>query len=526
MLLPKDLDLPKKFTKWRPNQYEAIVSIKDSKNFAYLLDAPTGVGKSLIGIAAHKMLKKRTIYITRTKQLQDQLLNDFPEIVKTVKGRENYPCARALKGLGVTAAECTNTKSNPCELKDVCEYYIAKAEALASPIVVLNSSYYLTEVNGPAYFDGAELLIIDEVDSIEGDLMSYIQFEISSKQLERFGIAPPLKPDKLQFWANWLTDTKPALNARISSLRKVLEETDIKYWTPKELGMAKTGTRLERLRDKVNFLNNEFNEENWIFGYKTEKGEWQCSFKPIMVDRYSERFLWKHCRNVLGMSATIFTPKTVARNIGLEDYEYSSLTSPFPVENRRIYYCPTANLTKRTMNEELPKLLEGVINIINKYPSNKILIHTVSYKVRDYLLENLPKGRITIHSREDRTDKLNEFKDSLEPLVMLSPSFDRGVNLPHDECRVIVICKIPYLDLGDAQIKKRVLLPGGWEWYAVKAAQTLVQMSGRAVRSSTDHCDTYILDKQFGRFSVRMMNVLPNWWLNAVAREENLLNAK
>ena len=520
MLLPKDLELPKKFPDWRPNQYEAIEAIANSNNFAYLLDAPTGVGKSLIGIATHKMTKKRTIYITRTKQLQDQLLNDFPEIVKTVKGRENYPCSKALKGLSITAAECTNTKSNPCELKGVCEYYSAKAEALASPIVVLNSSYYLTEVNGPAYFDGAELLIIDEVDSIEGDLMGYIQLEINEGQLKRLGIDPPLKPNELQSWAEWLTDTKPALNARISSLRKVLEETDIRYWTPKELGMAKTLTRLERLRDKVNFLNNEFNEVNWIFGYKEEKGEWQCSFKPIMVDRYSERFLWKHCRSVLGMSATILVPETVARDIGLEDYEYSSLTSPFPVENRRIYYCPVANLTKRTMNEELPKLLLGVNNILNKYPEDKILIHTVSYKIRDYLLENLPKERIVTHSREDRADKLTEFKESSRPLVMLSPSFDRGVNLPNDECRVIIICKIPYLDLGDAQTQKRVKLIGGWQWYSVKAAQALVQMSGRGVRSDKDYCDTYILDKQFGRFVMRMKDVLPAWWLNAVTRQD------
>ncbi len=521
MPTPQSLGLPEKFTEWRPNQYEAIEAVVNSRLFAYLLDAPTGVGKSLIAIAVHKLTRKQTIYITRTKQLQDQLLNDFPEIVKTVKGRENYACAKVPKDFpSFTAAECTDTEKNPCELKGSCEYRIAKAEALASPIVVLNSSYYLTEVNGPAYFDGAELLIIDEVDSIEGDLMSYIQFEVNGKQLERFGIDPPLKPNDLQSWAEWLTDIKPILNARITSLRSTLEETDIKYYTPKELGMAKTVTRLERLRDKVNFLNREVNAANWIFGYKEEKEQWYCSFKPIMVDRYSSRFLWEHCRSVLGMSATIFMPNIVARNIGLDDYEYSSLSSPFPVENRRIYYCPTANLTKKTMDVELPKLLEGVLAILNKYPEDKILIHTVSYKIRDYLLNNLPKGRIMTHSREDRATKLEELKESPEPLVMLSPSFDRGVDLPNDECRVIIICKVPFPDLGDPQIEKRVKLPGGWQWYSVKVAQTLVQMSGRGVRSDKDYCSTYILDKQFGRFVMRMRNTLPKWWLNAVVRKE------
>ena len=522
-MLPRDLGLPEKFQDWRINQYGVIRAIVTSKHFAYLLDAPTGVGKSLIGIAAHKMSKKQTIYITRTKQLQDQILNEFPETVKTVKGRENYACAKRPEDFpSFTAAECSDTEKNPCLLKDRCEYRIAKREALASPIVVLNSSYYLTEVNGPAYFDGAELLIIDEVDSIEADLMGYIQFEVNGKQLERFNIAPPKEPNELQSWAEWLTDTKPVINARITSLRNILEETDVKYWTPKELGMAKTLTRLERLRDKVNFLNNEFNATNWIFGYKEKEKDWYCSFKPIMVDKYSSRFLWEHCRSVLGMSATIFTPRVVANNIGLEDWEYLSLSSPFPVENRQIYYCSIANLTKKTMDGELPKLLQGVSNILDKYPEDKTLIHTVSYKIRDYLLENLRNGRIMTHSKEDRADKLMEFKQSLEPLVMLSPSFDRGVNLPNEECRVIIICKVPFPDLGDAQIEKRVKLRGGWQWYSVKAAQTLVQMSGRAVRSDEDYCSTYILDKQFGTFVKRVRYALPKWWLDAVVVKSNL----
>ena len=524
MLTPQSFGLPSRFQSWRPNQYEVIEMIANSDSYAYLLDAPAGIGKSLIGVAVHKRTKKQTVYITRTKQLQDQILAQFPGIVKTVKGRENYPCAKALKDFpSFSAAECTDTEKNPCELKDSCEYRIAKREALNSPIVVLNGSYYLTEVNGPGKFDGAKLLIIDEVDSIEADLMSYIQFEVNSNQLKRLSIDPPETPSNLASCLNWLADTKPVLNSRISSLGNLLEETDVRYWTPKELEMAKTVTRLKRLRDKVNFLNREVDEDNWIFGYREEKEQWYCSFKPILVDRYSERFLWSHCRSVLGMSATIFVPKILANNIGLENYEYSSLSSPFPVENRRIYYCPLANLTKKTMDAELPKLLQGINSILNKYPGDKILIHTVSYKIRDYLLENLSNGRIMTHSREDRADKLIQFKESIEPLVMISPSFDRGVDLPHNECRVIIICKVPFPDLGDPQIEKRVKLPGGWQWYGVKAAQTLVQMSGRGVRSDRDYCDTYILDRQFGRFAVRMRKVLPDWWLNAVAREENLL---
>ena len=69
---------------------------------------------------------------------------------------------------------------------------------------------------------------------------------------------------------------------------------------------------------------------------------------------------------------------------------------------------------------------------------------------------------------------------------------------------------------------------GGQKWYVLKAAQTLVQMSGRAVRSKDDYCDTYILDRQFGRLFSQMKQmkiatgdpILPEWWSAAVVRKE------
>lgn len=121
------------------------------------------------------------------------------------------------------------------------------------------------------------------------------------------------------------------------------------------------------------------------------------------------------------------------------------------------------------------------------------------------------------HESGDREEALESFKASRRPLVMLSPSFDRGVDLPEaDNCGAVMICKMPYLSLGDPQIKAKVDLPGGWTWYALKACQTLVQMTGRSVRSPRQRCDTYIYDAQFARLRSRMGEVLPAWWQAAI----------
>jgi hypothetical protein len=103
-------------------------------------------------------------------------------------------------------------------------------------------------------------------------------------------------------------------------------------------------------------------------------------------------------------------------------------------------------------------------------------------------MKNINTDRFITHASMDRADKLTEFKKSSYPLVLLSPSMDRGVDLPGEECGPIVICKLPYPDLGDAQIARRVYgSADGNKWYAHKTVSKVIQMSGRAVRSVDDY---------------------------------------
>ena len=138
MIKPVDLSLPDKFTEFRGGQLETSARIAGSGKYAFLLDAPTGIGKSLIAATVQRLLAKNVVYLTSTKQLQDQILHDFP-YARTMKGRSNYPCAKYPRMFPeISAEECTDSKSNPCEVKDQCKYIRAKNMALHSPLAVLN----------------------------------------------------------------------------------------------------------------------------------------------------------------------------------------------------------------------------------------------------------------------------------------------------------------------------------------------------------------------------------------------------
>src|ERR1035437_1288236 len=148
LLIDPKLQLPEKFKEWRAPQKSAFDAIVDCQKEFFLADLPTGIGKSALGIAAHKELGNRCIYLCGTKQLQNQIALDFGEYAVTLKGKRNYPCAMRIDNPDVTAEDCNFDNPSNCDYFYDCEYYQQRAIARAAPFVVLNYAYYLNEVNG------------------------------------------------------------------------------------------------------------------------------------------------------------------------------------------------------------------------------------------------------------------------------------------------------------------------------------------------------------------------------------------
>jgi len=81
--------------------------------------------------------------------------------------------------------------------------------------------------------------------------------------------------------------------------------------------------------------------------------------------------------------------------------------------------------------------------------------------------------------------------------VMWSTITDRGIDLPDEKCRSIVILKYPYPDLSDVILQTMHKLLGElfWSYYQDMANRNLIQQCGRAIRHKDDWCEVYSLDK-------------------------------
>jgi len=539
-LTPASLGLPARFGEFRPAQLQALERIKTSKKRFILLQAPTGSGKSLIVAASQRLLRTRFLYTCSTKQLQAQFVEDFAydleerEYAGELKGRANYPTLRFPHLFPqVNASMCTGKKQTHCrwccdgncappdmldEEKDKdrcyaklsCPYRVQKARATGAELAVVNSALFLNEANFIGQFSGWPWLVLDEADLIESALMSHIEVNITRRWIERLGLEPPSRKTVQEAWVEWARDVAlPAVNAELNRLAAAYGVEDMRR-----------EQELDRMKGKLDFFLQEVadTESKWVF--LPEEERWV--FKPVFVLRYAEQHLWRHAERFILMSATIISPDEMSHSLGIprDDIDFIDLPSTFPPEHRPIYFLPAANLTKKTENLERPKAIAALDKVLDEHPHDKALKHTVSYGYEQQTIgmSRHKKRMITYDQAKDRESRLEEFKRAPNGTVLVASSMERGVNLPGDLCRLIVVMKVPFLNLGDKQVSTRLHAgkKNGQLWYSVSAIRTLVQMCGRGVRSAEDQCEIYILDTQFERLYRENKFLFPEWWRAAL----------
>lgn len=530
-LTPNDLQLPSRFQEFRPCQIQALEAISKTNKKVVLLQAPTGTGKTLI-MAAWGKLRSRVLYTCHTKQLQDQVVGDFPYGIE-LKGRANYPCLKNKKAFEardhnkeplLSSRECSklsrncrachydcnerqeegvSTTDGKCPCLEWCPFELQKAMARRAKLAILNVPLFLAEANYAGDFSEWPWVILDEGDLTEKALMGFIELSITQRMIEELELMPPAKKTVPEAWLEWAKDIAlPRILAQLSGLGDEIEE-------------LRQRARLERLRSKFEFF---IQQPLDLWAFITKERSW--TFKPVFISHYCQQYLWRHGQRFLVMSATIISPEQFAHDLGLDlnDVAFIDLPSTFSPERRPVIFWPAANMTHKTKDSAWPKAVEALDSILDRHPE-KGLIHSVSYSLAHYVVEHSRhRSRLIWHDfASDRVSQLSNFRNSTEPLVLISPSMERGVDLPDDLCRFIVVLKIPYPDLSDKQVSARLYsAQDGQTWYSIQAIRSLVQATGRGMRHQDDFCVSYILDQQFERLYTNYYGLFPYWWREAL----------
>ncbi len=525
----RDLALPNPRTlglthyrEWRPFQADAAWRVAGEASRFTMLAAPTGMGKSLIYIAAAVLSGKRVCILTSTKGLQAQLMRDFATIGLTnVEGANNYPCRLVKEEMGTTVGcdegPCHGGVS--CAYKSAgCSYYDAIAHAKDAKLVVTNYAFYLHaqaymktrgEADGIGPFD---MLVCDEAHDAPDSLSDFLSFTFDHEPIRKYldATIPETEAAEDQ-WAGWASFHLPRVNSAVEALKAQLQEDG---WLSTRARLLAAYQGLERGLTRLRELTKHHHP--WV----VERTKTGVKWTPLWPAPYAERYLFRDTPRVVFVSATVRRQTAVYLGVAPAALEVAEYPAVFPVRNRRVYHLPTVQMNYRTEANPLTERLwvNQCGHIFRSRKDRKGVVHTTSYKRADALARGSKANeRIIFPRNAGHTRQLIEhFKeaDPADGAIFVSPSVTTGYDFPLDECEYQIILKIPFPDSRSAVVKAR--LDADKEYGPYHAMQTLVQMVGRGCRTPTDVCETFVLDDSIRWFLPKFRHLAPTWFLESV----------
>lgn len=499
---------------FRPGQEEIVAIIEKflagDRRFL-ILECPTGTGKSPLALMVGRAAKSSYL-VTANKLLQEQYLRDFDDFLADLRGRSNYRCL-THPGYNCDDSPCGNKPRDrqECNRLAACEYHRELRIAKEAPITSFNVAAYLNYKNFVHGFQDRNALIIDEAHNLPTLVSNFVEITLRSADIQGLGLAPeiPLYRD-IKLYENFIEEL-------VTELRPIMKKIE-KGTSSLDAGQDRTATALDSsLRNFLKIIRksgiDNFVHIPDLVGSRLKS----LVFRPVVVADFANQYCFHRMPKVIMLSATILDPRTFTELLGIEEqeFEFHSFPSTFPVENRPILtgFARTA-LNRHNLESELPRLAELVGRIIAHYPDSRGIIHGTTYKICDFIAQQLGSERILYPRRAAEQKEILERHRESRNTVLLSPSMNEGVDLSDEDSRFQIIVKVPYPNLGDPVVAKRKeKYPG---YYDMQTALTIVQASGRSVRSATDFAHTYVLDGAFVPFVQRNSHIFPRWFLEAI----------
>ena len=505
---PVDLGLPAKYQAFRTAQAEAIDWIAQSDAQFLAASAATGTGKSLLGVAAAKILGARAVYLTSTRGLEDQIVTDFSPIgLKDVRGRANYRCS-VYTGKFKRPTTCEQGMDEACSLATTtgCPYALAVQKANLSDLVATNYSYWLharrSNENALSVEKPVDILICDEAHSIFEELARFLAVHFSRDELEfyarnrRFALGESGLVDS-DGWRDWAVRAQKQAAQLLNQLKE--KHGSVAAAKEEEPG---TYEELENFRRKALAVSSM--DDNWVW----ESTDYGVSFDVIWPGRYAS-MLWEGVPRVLFLSATL--RPYMLHLVGLKkgDYEYQVFDNGWPANHAPVYYWPIAKLNYRSSDDDYREVARAIDQIIESRSDRKGIIQTVSYaRARTLLRFSRHAHKMFANdSSRDSTETARKFRNAKPPAVLISPSYQTGWDFAYDQCEYQILVKVPWANSESRVVQERLKN----ESYRIStAAFEIVQIIGRARRAHDDRSETFILDKTFPLILVKGRQYLPH----------------
>jgi len=510
----------------RPDQERVLDELTEkwADHDTFIFQGPPGTGKSAVAVCLGRWLASqrtldaqatRTYITTLTVALQEQYENSYGKTgLAKLYSADRFSCHR---GGGLTCADGSRAAggSHSCSGVRKCPYREAKERFIRSDVGILNLAYYLNETAYGGELPRRGLMICDEAHAVPDAIMSFVALTITEENLSEFLVDPPSSFDTKEV-LTWLkTDYLPPLQKAEELLRSECEKlvkSGATFDTPGFVDTCRNFKAVDRHACNVRRTLGHVNDIGWVVDTAKEN----FTLTPLSARGFIHDSLIRRNEKNLFMTATVLDRDAFEHELELEGRKtlYISLPSPFEAKRRQVFFIPSCKLKRDDLPGTTRSLAKGVRIILDHHPDDKGIIFVSSYAQAQELIKQVKDRRLLTHKTSDGKQYLMDKHADSKNSVIVSPSMHVGTDLKDDLSRFQVIAKLPFPSLGTTSVRTRSEQDP--RWYAYKTALTLVQASGRSVRSETDHAVTYILDTDFGWFLKRWRSLFPDWWLDAL----------
>lgn len=530
---------------FRNGQLEVLTDILNTffegeKNL-YLLDAPTGSGKSIIAILFSSILNDygmKGYILASDLSLFDQYLSQIENMDKFgfIKGVDNYTCA--MNGEKFSLGECKLKGMSYEDAEELfcfpdCGYLQSRKRAIKSHTTLMPYQYWILQRNyveakmqdksKGVPFPIRDFVIGDEAHKVSEIVQNHFSPRTSAdfvskaedyySFLKRVGIPlPTRKPMKIKDTVKNLLEEED--NGKLYVHMKEMEYFLKEYARTAEMLKDEAGSRFPDAKmipkdwriafaqaDFISDSHCKFEDYNHIISQvgvdyivkNPQEGSvvFNCLEESYMMNRhFHEQGKFK-----LLMTATMGDPKSFMKTIGATKVKYMRMESKFDYTNSPILYYPEHRMSLAKREENFEWMKTKVKEIMKSHEKDRGIIHSGSYDIANRLYNSLDfeeQKRILIYNNsKEKETAMKRFHEE-ENKIIIGPSLLEGLDLHDDKSRFQIFLKVPYPSLGDRFVKAKLdYMP---EWYSWTTITKILQGTGRSIRSADDWAITYFLD--------------------------------
>ena len=229
-----------------------------------------------------------------------------------------------------------------------------------------------------------------------------------------------------------------------------------------------------------------------------------CELHCTKEDFLCWKFLYEKAKYRVLISATMGGKAAFEENNGLYLSENGEgkmevIPSTFDFSKSPIFVLNRFKMTLKERKQNLPNIVHIVTQLTKgKFKDERGIIQTGSYDIAKEIYNKVPpdvRSRMLIYRGSREKTLCVKIHQRSKNTILIGPTLNQGMDLPNEQCRFIIVCKVPFPSLGSSLVKEKIRLFR--RWYESTTSNEIIQGIGRGVRNDKDWCVTYILDASF-----------------------------